>query len=120
MDSRIISCDIVMKVEFSQTIISPIFAFSIKDAKGLEITGTNTMMKSIETGTYVENDKIEVHFRQKINLRAGAYALSLGCVTFNKNGIEVYNRLYDAILFEIISSEDMGGFFDLGSEITIR
>ncbi len=113
-------CDIVMKVEFQEKIISPIFAFSIKDAKGLEITGTNTMMKSIETGTFDKNDKIEVSFRQKMNLRAGAYALSLGCVTFNKDGIEVHNRLYDVILFEIISSEDMGGFFDLDSEITIE
>ena len=113
-------CDIVMKVRFSEKIVSPIFAFSIKDAKGLEITGTNTQMKSIETGTFFENDETEVRFRQKMNLRAGAYALSLGCVNFNKNGIEVYHRVYDSILFEVISSEDMGGFFDLGSEILIR
>ena len=113
-------CDMVIKIRFKEKILSPIFAFSIKDTKGLEITGTNTLMKSIETGTYFENDEIEVHFRQKINLRAGAYALSLGCVNLTEDGIEVYNRLYDAILFEVISSEDMVGFFDLGSEITIR
>jgi len=112
-------CDIVIKIQFHEKIVSPIFAFSIKDTKGLEIAGTNTMMKSVETGTFFKNDSTEVRFRQKINLRAGGYALSLGCVTFDKNGIKVYHRLYDAILFEVISSEEMGGFFDLGSEITI-
>ncbi|MEA3456799.1 MAG: ABC transporter ATP-binding protein [Campylobacterota bacterium] len=114
------NCDIVLKVEFNEKIISPIFAFSIKDAKGLEITGTNTLMKSIETGSHNEGDRISIHFRQKMNLRSGAYALSLGCVTIDENGIEVYHRLYDAVLFEVIGSEEMGGFFDLGSEVTIE
>ena len=113
-------CDIVMKVKFNEKIVSPIFAFSIKDAKGLEITGTNTLMKSIETGSYVKEDRTTIRFKQKMNLRSGAYALSLGCVTLDEDGIEVYHRLYDAILFEIISSEEMGGFFDLGSEVTIE
>ena len=114
------NCDIVMKIEFKEKIISPIFAFSIKDAKGLEITGTNTLMKSIETGSYQAGEKITIRFKQKMNLRSGAYALSLGCVTINQEGIEVYDRLYDAILFEMIGSEEMGGFFDLGSEVTIE
>ena len=113
-------CDILLKIQFDEKILSPIFAFSIKDAKGLEITGTNTMMKSIETGTYHEGDRITVHFRQKMNLRSGAYALSLGCVSMTSEGIDVYHRLYDAILFEVISTEEMGGFFDLGSEVTIE
>ncbi len=55
-----------------------------------------------------------------MNLRSGAYALSLGCVTIDREGIVVYHRLYDAILFEVIGSEEMGGFFDLGSEVTIE
>ena len=113
-------CDIAMKVKFNEKIVSPIFAFSIKDAKGLEITGTNTLMKNIETGSYNKEDQISIHFKQKMNLRSGAYALSLGCVTIDQDGIEVYHRLYDAILFEIIGSEEMGGFFDLGSEVTIE
>ncbi len=113
-------CDIVMKIKFNEKIISPIFAFSIKDAKGLEITGTNTLMKNIETGSYENGKQVLIHFKQKMNLRSGTYALSLGCVTLEEDGIEVYHRLYDAILFEIISSEEMGGFFDLGSEVAIE
>ena len=113
-------CDIVLKIRFDEKIVSPLFAFSIKDAKGLEITGTNTMMKGVETGTFFAGDEITVHFRQKMNLRSGAYALSLGCVSVTSEGIDVHHRLYDAILFEVISTEEMGGFFDLGSEVTIE
>jgi len=50
----------------------------------------------------------------------GKYALSLGCVSINDNGIEVYTRLYDVILFEVIGSHQMVGFFDLQSDITIE
>ncbi len=113
-------CDIVIKVKFNEQIIAPILAYSIKDAKGLEITGTNTMMKMTETGSYMKGDEATIRFKQKMNLRPGAYALSLGCVTINQEGIEVYNRLYDCILFEIIGGAEMVGFFDLGSEVTVE
>ena len=113
-------CDITISIKFNERIISPIIAFSIKDSKGLEITGTNTLMKSIETGTYRPGDEATVHFKQRLNLRPGAYALSLGCVNVGEEGIEVYHRLYDCLLFEIIGGAEMVGFFDLGSEVAIE
>jgi hypothetical protein len=61
-----------------------------------------------------------VTFSQKANLQLGKYALSLGCVTINESGVEVFNRIYDAILFEVIGSEQMVGFFDLRSEISVN
>jgi len=113
-------CDIVIKIRFNERIVNPIVAYSIKDSKGLEITGTNTLMKSVETGSYSEGDEATLHFRQKLNLRPGAYALSLGCVDLGEEGIEVYSRLYDCILFEIIGGAEMVGFFDLGSDVDIE
>jgi teichoic acid transport system ATP-binding protein len=110
---------IIMKVEFNEPIDNPIFAFTIKDAKGLEITGTNTLMHHIETKSYKCAERVTIEFSQKINLQIGKYALSLGCVNINESGIEVYSRLYDAILFEVIGSHQMVGFFDLGSSIKI-
>ncbi len=109
---------IVMKIEFTELIENPIFAFTLKDAKGLEITGTNTHMKHMNTGIYQKDDIVTVKFEQKANLQLGQYALSLGCVNLNENGVEVYNRIYDALLFQIIGSAQMVGFFDLHSEVT--
>jgi len=110
---------IVMEVQFTALVENPIFAFTLKDTKGLEITGTNTHMKHIITGVYDKGDTITVKFEQKANLQLGQYALSLGCVNLNENGIEVYNRIYDAILFDIIGSTQMIGFFDLESSIEV-
>jgi len=112
--------NIVMKVKFSEIIMEPIFAFTLKDAKGLEITGTNSSMKYITTSTYENDQVITVKFTQKANIQLGKYALSLGCVNINENGVEVYNRIYDAILFDVIGAVQMVGFYDLQSEISIE
>ncbi len=111
---------IIMKVQFHETIKDPIFAFTIKDAKGLELTGTNSMMKHIDTGTLQEGKTITVTFEQKANFQLGKYALSLGCVGLNEEGVEVYNRIYDAILFEVIGSTQMVGLYDLHSLVSIE
>ena len=111
---------IVMKVKFYESIDNPIFAFTLKDVRGLEITGTNTYMKHIVTGTFEKDNIITVTFEQKANLQIGKYALSLGCVNLNENGVEVYNRIYDAMLFEIIGSAQMVGFYDLESSISVN
>ncbi|MDQ7085337.1 MAG: ABC transporter ATP-binding protein [Sulfurovum sp.] len=110
---------IIMKVKFSESIIAPIFAFTLKDSKGLELTGTNTNMKYVSTGTYSKDQIVTISFKQKANLQLGSYALSLGCVSINDTGVEVYSRIYDAILFDIIGSAQMVGLFDLQSEISI-
>ena len=107
--------EIVMKVVFNQRVVDPIFAFTLKDIKGLEITGTNSLMKHLETGTFEKGESVTVTFLQKANLQLGKYALSLGCVAINESGIEVFHRIYDAILFEVIGSQSMVGFFDLKS-----
>jgi len=50
----------------------------------------------------------------------GSYALSLGCVNLDETGIEVYSRIYDALLFDVIGSTQMVGFFDLQSKISLE
>ena len=111
---------IVMKVKFQEKIEDPIFAFTLKDIRGLEITGTNSYMKHLVTGIFEAEDVVTVTFKQKANLQLGKYALSLGCVNLNEKGVEVYHRIYDGMLFEVIGSEQMVGFYDLQSVITLR
>jgi len=110
---------IYMKIKFFEDIDNPIFAFTLKDAKGLEITGTNTLIKRVQVGSYKKGDSITVTFEQNANIQLGKYALSLGCVNINDGKIEVYQRIYDAILFDVVGSEQMVGFYDLGSKIIV-
>ena len=111
---------IYMQVEFFEDIDNPIFAFTLKDAKGLEITGTNTTMKSISSDSYKKGESICITFKQNANIQLGKYALSLGCVNVNEGEIEVYQRIYDAIFFDVVGSEQMVGFYDLLSDIKIE
>ena len=111
---------VYMKVKFFEKIDNPIFAFTLKDIKGLDITGTNTMIEHMSTGVYEAEEETTITFSQNANIQAGSYSLSLGCVDIGENGIEVYSRLYDAILFDVVGSNEMVGFYDLFSEINIK
>ncbi|MFA7160063.1 MAG: Wzt carbohydrate-binding domain-containing protein, partial [Kiritimatiellia bacterium] len=110
---------ITMKVSFLEDISDPVFAFTIKDLKGLEVTGTNTEFKKLVPGSFRKGERAEVRFEQILNMQSGKYALSLGCVGHGAEGLEVYHRLYDAILFEVSSSVPMVGLYDLGSRVTV-
>lgn len=112
---------IMIKISATEAIGNAIFAYTIKDAKGLEITGTNTAMKEKEvTVPRIEPGEIyTISFEQLANLHLGHYTLSLGCVKLNEEGLEVYHRLYDCVLFQIIGDVQMVGFFDLQSKIEI-
>jgi teichoic acid transport system ATP-binding protein len=110
---------IYMRVKFFDEIKDPIFAFTIKDAKGLEITGTNSLIKHVVTGSYKDGDEVTVTFKQNANIQLGKYALSLGCVNLSDGDIEVYQRLYDVVFFDVVGSEQMVGFYDLGSDVVV-
>lgn len=110
---------IVMKVRFNRKISNPIFAFTIKDIKGTDISGTNTMYEKVDTGIVTEGDMIEIHFSQNLMLQGGEYLLSLGCTGYEEGEFKVYNRLYDVFSLVVISEKNTGGFFDMDSQIDI-
>ncbi len=112
---------IKMKVKFNDEIDEPIFAVSIKDFKGLELCGINTLVYKKITGTYNKGDIVEIEFKQVIPLVPEKYTISFGCTKFNYNGdLEVFHRLYDALFIEVLAPRDCLGIFDLKSNITLK
>lgn len=112
---------IKMKVKFNETIEDPIFAMTIKDIKGLELCGTNTLYNKMITGSFKKGDNIVVEFIQKIPLLPGRYTISFGCTKFNFTGdLMVFQRRYDALFIEIISDKQCVALFDLDSEIKYK
>ena len=109
-----------MKVRFNKNVDMPIFAFTIKDIKGTDITGTNTMLEKIHIDKCKAGDTRIVTFTQQIDLQGGEYLLSLGCTTFRGDDFVVYHRLYDVCNISVISSKNTVGFYDMNSEITIQ
>ena len=111
---------IKMKVRFNKKIQEPIFAFTIKDIKGNEITGTNTMIEEVYFKNPESNDVVEVEFEQIMNLQGGEYLLSLGCTGFKDGDFTVYHRLYDVCSISVVSSKDSVGFYDMNSKVIVE
>lgn len=109
-----------MKVRFNQDIQDPIFAFTIKDTQGTEITGTNTMYENISSGPVKAGEEKVISFTQSMNLQGKTYLLSLGCVGFTNNKFTVYHRLYDVCDIDVISDKNTVGFFDMDSAVEIN
>ena len=104
-----------MRIHARETVLEPIFAFTIKNLKGIEICGTNTTMEKIPVETMHDGDEHVVAFTQKIDLQGGEYLLSLGCTGYQDGMFRVFHRLYDVISLTVVSSRDTVGFYDMNS-----
>lgn len=111
---------IKMKVLFNEVIQDPIFAFTIKDLKGTEITGTNTMIEQISIPKTNIGETREITFMQKMNLQGGEYLLALGCTGFCSGEFTVYHRLYDVCNITVISDKNTVGYFDMKSDVIVK
>jgi teichoic acid transport system ATP-binding protein len=112
--------NIHMRVRFHAEIKEPIFAFSIKDSRGTEITGTNTMLEKAFLETVAAGAVKEVSFRQKMTLQGGEYLLSLGVTGFVQGNFQVYHRLYDVRTITVVSSKDTVGYYDCESVVEVK
>lgn len=108
-----------MKVKFNEDISEPIFAFTLKDVKGNDITGTNTMYEKVYVSCKAGEIK-EISFEQEMNLQGGDYLVSLGCTGYEKNEFVVYHRLYDICNITVVSEKNTVGFYDMNSIIEIK
>lgn len=109
-----------MKICFHEDIGDPIFAFTIKDLKGTEITGTNTMYENIPIKPQKKGDVRRVTFTQKMPLEAGEYMLCLGCTGYRGGEFTVFHRLYDVCNLTVITDKKAVGYFDMFSKVTLE
>lgn len=108
------------KVKFNKDINDPIFTMTIKDFKGVDICGTNTIIERVHTGKFKKGDVVVAEFKQVIPIAPNKYTLSFSCTHFNMNGeLEVLSRKYDALLIEILTTKDCVGLIKLDSQINI-
>ena len=107
------------RVHFNEKVNEPILALTIKDIRGTEVTGTNTMYEKINFEAEEGQDKV-VSFTQTMNLTGGSYLLSFGCTGFRKGAFTVYHRMYDVLDITVISDKDNVGFFDLFSDVKVE
>lgn len=108
-----------MRADFYEDLPAPIFAFSFKNIKGTEITGTNTMFEKAFLEPVKAGDTKDIIFTQKMSLQGGEYLLSLGLTGYEKDNFQVYHRLYDVLNVTVISDKNTVGFYDMDSVVTV-
>ena len=111
---------IMMKVKFNQPVNDPIFAFTIVNLQGTDVTGTNTMIEKISFENPKANEVREITFTQRLDLQGGEYLLSLGCTGYMDGDFTVYHRLYEICNITVISDKDTIGFFDMNSKVEVK
>ena len=104
-------------IRFHADIQAPIFTYTIKDKKGTELTGTNTMFEGADIKPVKNGDEYTVEFTQKMNLQGGEYLLSMSCTGFEQGEHVVYHRLYDVTNITVISNKNTVGVYDMESQV---
>ena len=114
------SFQIKMRVVFHEAIQEPIMAYTFKDIKGTEITGTNTMFEKMHVEHSGEGDVCTVTFTQDMYLQGGEYLLSFGCTGYKDGDFTVFHRFYDACNITVVSNKNTVGFYDMNSKVEIH
>ena len=114
------SFSIHMKVRFFEDLPSPIFAFTIKNIKGVEITGTNSVIEKAFLESAAAGEEKDISFTQKMELQGGEYLVSFGLTGYEGDRFTVYHRLYDALNITVISDKDTVGYFDMNSKVEVK
>ena len=107
-----------MRIHFYKDVANPIFAFTIRDLKGTDLTGTNSMIEGQEFGIVDAGTDLTITFKQSLPLQKGQYLLQLGCTGYNKDELEVHHRLYDVCCLQVLGSKVTVGYFDMDSVVS--
>jgi teichoic acid transport system ATP-binding protein len=110
---------IKLRVRFNEDVDEPIFAFTIVNLQGIDVTGTNTMYENCTVGKVEAGEERTITFRQNMNLQGGSYLVSLGCTGYRDGDFTVYHRLYEVVNLQVISDKNTVGYYDMNSSVEI-
>lgn len=108
------------RIVFHDNIQAPIFTFTIKDKRGMDLSGTNTLFEGKEIPAVKKGDEYFCTFTQRMNLQGGEYLLSISCTGFEEGEHTVYDRKYDITSITVLSNKNTVGIYDMESEVTLE
>ena len=112
-------CTIQMRVLFHQRVADPIYAFTITNLKGTDITGTNSLFEKASVRAKEAGEVQEISFTQRMDMQGGEYMLSLGCTGYDGTDFVVHHRLYEVCNITVISDKNTVGFYDANSTVKL-
>lgn len=104
-------------VKAKENINAPIYAMTIKDAKGQQVYGQNTHFAKVQVDDLNKGSRIQVNFQQRSNLGSGDYFISVGVTCFKGENLKVIHRRYDALEVKIINTDGSFGIANCFSSI---
>jgi lipopolysaccharide transport system ATP-binding protein len=121
-ESKVISSSEFFTISFTvlgkELIKKPIYAMTIRDTKGQQIYGQNTLFSKIPTNDLENGKKVKITFQLSANLGAGKYLISFGVTRFQEDDeLEVIHRRYDAEELQIINSDGSFGIANCNCSI---
>lgn len=108
------------RIHFYDEIAAPIFTFTIKDKRGMDLSGTNTLFEGENIPAVKAGDEYICSFTQKMNLQGGEYLLSISCTGFEGGEHIVYDRKYDITSITVLSNKNTVGIYDMESEVALE
>ena len=108
------------RIRFHDEIAAPIFTFTIKDKRGMDLSGTNTLFEGENIPAVKAGDEYICSFTQKMNLQGGEYLLSISCTGFEGGEHIVYDRKYDITSITVLSNKNTVGIYDMESEVALE
>ena len=108
------------KVRFNETIKDPILTLTFKTIRGVDVTGTNTMIEKRFIEKAETGDIYVVTYEQQMDLQGGEYLISMSCTGFDNGNLIAYHRCYDLVSLTVISDKNTVGFYDMNSDVTIE
>jgi len=107
------------RVIFKEDVKRPIFGISFKNKEGLELYGTNSLLKKMEIKEQAKGDDIWIEYKLKANLQAGEYFISVGVAAFEEERIIPLDRRYDLAIVSVLPTDESFGLVNLEGEIRI-
>jgi len=108
-----------MEVEAFESMAEPIYALTVKDRRGQEVYGTNTLFSKQPAPAIAAGGRQVVEFRFPMNLIQGTYFISLGWTQFVGEELVVVHRRYDVIKLDVHGVDNAFGIANLWARINV-
>ncbi len=108
------------RVRARDSLTAPIYALTLKNTKGQEVYGTNTLFSVQPAPAISAGESAAVEFRFPLNLVAGEYFISLGWTQFVGAELLVIHRRYDTLKFTVLGVDHTFGIANLFAKIDVR
>jgi ABC-type polysaccharide/polyol phosphate transport system ATPase subunit len=129
LDSKLRAVDVVtsgeevtfrLAVRFEAAIKDVVFGITIRDCRGLEVYGTNTLWKNLRLEPCRSGDMVNVEFKQKLMLGSGDYFINVA--VNEKRGADLVRLdwIADMIQFRVVAVDEFMGICNLNSEISVQ